>query len=301
MKCNMPNIIEAFLRFFKISPNNKPATTTNVIHSVINTIQQNIRPASQFIKNLPPRNESMMSGTEFYKTLSGMPPNQDRDNLVMQEFLSGNVPNFMRTFTPITVTVGSNTLTYFVSPDVLCIGSDEDFIRSPLNPRTAKKIMDIIHCTLPTKKMSDQIWKSADLKLKPSPNGPPYTIGVMASTDTFVMHNNKIQKQINDKSYKLITGIKKDIIIGKPLVTKRNIVGIYGWHYTNGIAIQGPNPNYSSHNAVYLDYSHGVRLISRDAKLNNETVDIYEILKNPLLSNIISDEGSYDASFIYKI
>ena len=123
----------------------------------------------------------------------------------------------------------------------------------------------------------------------------------MLAMSTFIVHNQKIEKQLVGKSkLELVTGHKKDVIIDKALLTKKDRVAIYGWFYNDGKAIQGPVPNASSHEITYFDYSHGVRFIARDVIINGQLHDIYDVLADQAISYLISEQGPYDARTIYK-
>lgn len=56
---------------------------------------------------------------------------------------------------------------------------------------------------------------------------------------------------------------------------------IYGWHNTNGSAIQSAGSGQSFiHELTYFDYSHAIRLVKRRAWLNNQEVDLAEVYKS---------------------
>ena len=87
---------------------------------------------------------------------------------------------------------------------------------------------------------------------------------------------------------------KKDIIISNKIYSPdRNYerVVIYGWHLSENNPIQ---PVYNGHGASYADYSHGVRLVSRRAFLNSDSIRIDSLLQDSDLSALLSDEGVID-------
>lgn len=245
------------------------------------------------------RDPGSASGSDFISHNTYLTGNT-RDINILNEFLHGNIPDFLRNFKSITVADETNSLTYLVMSDILSIGSDDDYIRMPMTPIVAKAIADKYDCTLPTKKMCQQIWQNAEIKLNPHPKGAPYDQSMMM-TQTIDWHNTIINQQLQsqDKT-KLITGHKKDIIIDKQLLFNKNKVGIFGWFYANGSAIQGPQPNCSDHSSDYLDYSHGVRLIAQDVIVNGSPARLFDVLNNPKYCSLISEQGSFDASKIYK-
>jgi hypothetical protein len=243
------------------------------------------------------RQESMITGSQFISSNMKFAGKLREEN-VLKEIASGNIPDFLKCLKPVTIKSGDNTLIYYVTPDYLSIGSDEDYCRMPMAAPTGKKIADMFECTLPTKKMVDDIYKQADIKLEARPHGPPYDSS-MESTERFDWSNKAIEKQLvgMDKS-QLIAGHKKDIVIDKNLLNRKNNVGIYGW-FLNGAPIQGPIANVSSHELNYCDYSQLIRLISVNVIYNGKTINFYDALKDPDISSLLSDQGPYDASRIY--
>lgn len=247
--------------------------------------------------SIPARTDELIAGSQFINTIINVLPPL-RDQLFLQQCMLGNLPFWMRNFKPIIIQDANNTLIYYVAPDFLCIGNDQDFVRISLGGNAAKKVCDSFGCMLPTKQMSDQIWKVADLKLLPVAMGASYYMG---STTTLLEHNKVIEKKRNNRNFELITGIKKDIVITKSLLLNKTRIAIYGWHYPDtGQAIQGPEPNSTSHSIDYQDYSHGIRLVAQQAFLNGNSVNLYDILNNKSLAYLISHEGAFDARNIYR-
>ncbi len=58
---------------------------------------------------------------------------------------------------------------YFVMPDYLAIGTDDDFFRVPITPATATAIADQFDASLITAKVSDEVFAAAQVKLDPKP------------------------------------------------------------------------------------------------------------------------------------
>jgi hypothetical protein len=46
------------------------------------------------------------------------------------------------------------------------------------------------------------------------------------------------------------------------------------------------------HRAGYADYSHGIRLVSQKAIVDGKVRSVYDILRDPLLARVLSDEGA---------
>lgn len=239
---------------------------------------------------IPSRDPGAVTGAEFIKNnINSNGP--VRENNILNEFLHGNIPDFLRKMVPITITKEDNSITYLVMSDYLSIGNNESYIRMPMTPHTAQAIADKYDCSLPTVKMVKDIWNNSINKLKPLPWGPPYDHNMMTS-DRISAHNQNIQKQLLNKDYtKLTSGHKKDVVISNVLAPNNPLakVAIYGWITENGYPIQELNVH--SHNDNYADYSHGIRLISKDVIVNGKLMRLENVFTSNKLANLVSDEG----------
>ncbi len=242
---------------------------------------------------LPPRPAIAMTGSKFVETIKLLDL-QPREEKVFSEITLGNVPEFLRKLCSVQVTNiangKTNTATYFVATDYLAIGSDEDYFVTPLTPFTAQRIADALDCTLPTRKMVNQIHSKAIVKLPPSPIPPT---PAMITVPIFKEHNDILREQrlAFTKQFPLgalTAGDKKDLVITSRLATSPNKVAIYGWHQTNGVPIQ---PLYLGHAASWADYSHGIRLIQKKMTVNGVSKTVAEVLADPELAGLLSDEG----------
>jgi hypothetical protein len=241
--------------------------------------------------NLPSRKINAVTGSKFLELTSNM-SRTERENAILNEVLSGNVPDFVRNMKNVSISYtdknGKNyNATIKVLPDYLAIGSNKDFVRIPMNPITAQKIANRTGTSLPTKKVVDQIYLQSE-KLIPSPMQAGSN---MMSNQYYQTHNNKVEQQRKDKGIKLgslVSGHKKDVVISNRLDEKPNRVAIYGWHKNDGKPIQSLS---TVHEDTYADYSHGIRLISNKVNINGRDFDLKDVLKNPELSKILSDEG----------
>ena len=243
--------------------------------------------------NVPSRPSVAMTGSQF--TVAILPLSfTARENLIYNEFISGNVPNFYRNLSPVTSTAvisGSvQSVTYYVTPDYIAIGSDADYFLCPMSPMVATKIVDSIGCTLPTRKMVNDIYAQAALKL------PPLTIpasGTMTTVQAFAQHNNMVgaQRSSSVTAYPLGTlvgGDKKDIVISNLIYSTANRVVIYGWHTSIGNPIQ---PLSNVHADTYMDYSHGMRFVQNAVIYNGSATTVKAILQSATLNTLLSDEG----------
>lgn len=245
---------------------------------------------------IPDRNPFSVAGKEFCDSLPSKKLDPIREKALLEEYVTNaNVPDFFRNFVQIEVGDSTRSILIIVAPDYLCVGTDDDYVRTPLNPLSAQKIADAWGCVLPTKKMVDLIWKAASVKLDPFPLPPT---AQMTTVEWFLRSNDAIQKQLGKvvdfELGSLVGGHKKDVVVTtKTFITPKK-VAIYGWHQKNGRAIQGPGVNGSSHEETYADYSHGIRLVDSTAYVDGTATTIHEILNDKDLCRYLSEEGIVD-------
>jgi hypothetical protein len=215
-----------------------------------------------------------------------------RDASARDLIIAGNIPSHMRSFCPVTTALpDGRSLTLYVLPDYLCIGTDSDYVRVPMQPLNAQAVADALNCILPTTKIVDLIWSAAVNKLMPLPWGPPYDASMM-STSRISVHNSRISAQLaksNSDATALTAGHKKDVVITTKLVKQPKQVAIYGWTQLNGKPIQ---PLYLGHESSYADYSHGIRLLSRRCEIDGIEDDLFRVLSDPELCSSVSSEGT---------
>jgi hypothetical protein len=249
--------------------------------------------ACQSVKKLPVAERvSPLTGSAFYHQAFGMNW-AARDSFVLREAAAGNIPAFLKKMVPVHVSVPDSSTgriiraTYYVAPDYLSIGTDDDWARVNITPYAAQQIADNLNCFLPTKKMVDDIYKAAVVKLEPVP-----MYAYRDSTPTMWQHHLIIEGQRKGRKG-VIAGIKKDVVISSKLSsdTRNNRVAIYGWHTTDGTPIQ---PLYTGHVYWWVDYSQGIRLVYRKIKVDGKWMDYIDVLKHPTLKRLLCDEINCD-------
>lgn len=215
-----------------------------------------------------------------------------RDSLVLQEILSGNLPPFLRNFVPVKLSFRDSTgklhrASLYVAPDYLSVGNKADWARVCISPYAAQRIADSFHCFLPTRKLVDDIYRAARVKPEPVP-----MYAFRDSTPTMWQHHLIIEGQRKGRKG-LIAGIKKDVVLSATVsqAKKSDRVAIYGWHKTDGQPIQ---PLYTGHVYWWVDYSQGIRLIYRKIKVDGHWMDYSDILRDPMLAELLCDEPVCD-------
>ncbi|MGH7637039.1 MAG: hypothetical protein ACREOK_05255 [Gemmatimonadaceae bacterium] len=237
---------------------------------------------------IPPRQRSAMGGRAFIASVANA-TREARETAIRREVLSGNIPSFLRQLRTVTDTVVgsdgvSRTIDYEVMPDYLAIGPDEDFVRMPMDPYTAQAFCDAFGFVLPTRKMVNDIWAAASVRVEPRP-----LTRARESPETFLQHHDIIEGQLaGSPRGAFVAGIKKDVVVTNQLRERANRVAIYGWHYLSGKPIQ---PLYSGHVDWYVDYSHGIRPVRRIMRVDGKARSYEEILADRALAVLLSDEG----------
>lgn len=244
--------------------------------------------------NLPLRPAGAPTGREFASLIQdfSLP---DRENEIYTQIMSGNIPDFEKNLVSISFSQNVSgvvyNVTYYVLPDYAAVGYDTNYFLIPMTPILAQKLCNSLSCTLPSRKMVDQIWSNAAVKLAPSPIAPSPE---MTTVPVFWEHNQMVWNQrqsfiLSHPLGELVGGDKKDVVISNLIYGNPppNRVVIYGWHYQNGTPIQ---PLYSGHSETYADYSHGIRLVQDSITINGQPASIKSILQNDSLYILFSDE-----------
>jgi hypothetical protein len=242
--------------------------------------------------SIPPRPIGALSGSQFAASILTVDSRQ-REQVIQGEILRGNVPDFLRKLVAIHLQYQlpsgrSLIATIFVTPDYLAIGSNDDFLRVPMNLYTAETVAKRFGFILPTKKIVDLIYAQSAYHLNPQPMsaGP-----LMRTTEYYRTHNRMIQDQLLARGIplgSLISGHKKDVVVTNLLASNEGRIAIYGWHRGVGEPIQ---PLSTVHGAFYADYSHGIRLISDTILIDGKRESIYDVLRDPILAKLLSYEG----------
>ncbi len=243
---------------------------------------------------LPPRPAEAITGSQFARQIESLSAT-DRETAILGEIIRGNIPEFLRTLKPIDTKAGHShgtiyKATYFVTLDYLAVGNDDDFFRVPMRPQTAQKIAIAANASLITTKISDEIFRHAELKLEPKPLTKD-----RETAATFYQHHQIIEEQRARRPLDLlIAGIKKDVVLTNRLSEKPRRVAIYGWHYPSGKPIQ---PLYVGHTDAHVDYSHGIRLLSQQMEVDGRPMNVRDVLRDENLCRLLSNEGPITAGY----
>jgi hypothetical protein len=265
---------------------------------------------ARFELHVPKRPADAATGTQFRDRIASL-PRAARETAILKEISGGNVPGYLRRLRPLHVEAtddrgGKHQGTVFVAADYLAVGNDDDFIRLPMSPVTALAIADAWGGSLITAKISDDVFRAAEVRIAPHPLTQD-----RETVATFYEHHRLIEKarrnhdhvakaasdplQQDKMAPLLVAGIKKDIVLTNRLKEKANRIALYGWHQPDGKPIQSL---YVGHVDWYTDYSHGIRLMSGRMLVDGQERDVSEVLSDPLLCGLLSNEGPLDPQVV---
>lgn len=225
---------------------------------------------------------------EKIKTKTGSAREQEIVSAINQNL----IPSFIKNFSEVSIQVGSNKLTYYVSPDYFALGDDSEYLLMPVFVATIKQVLQTLNCSLPTPKMVDQIYQHAQVKIPAHPQRP--NVGESITSTRLYIEIDKAIKiertKHNIPLNALVAGHKKDVVLSNSILhqSKPNRIAIYGWYFSDGTRIQSLNPK--DHDIYYVDYSHGFRLVSNECLLNGVKTNIKTIWDDPKLCLLLHDE-----------
>jgi hypothetical protein len=211
-----------------------------------------------------------------------------REEAVLDALQRGYFPDIMRTLKAVTIREKGHTLTFWVMPDYVAIGNNDDAVLMPLSFVSARRLANSWGFILPTPKMVDAIFNQAECVMwprifKPAPE--------MVSVAWLEAHSDLIRSQrfMEWDFSRLVAGHKKDIVLSPRLKHRGKKIAIYGWqNIRNGENIQ---PLSTWHGERYVDYSHGLRLVGSWGMLDGKLMPMREIMADPYLSGLVSREG----------
>jgi hypothetical protein len=238
---------------------------------------------------LPHRANDAPSGTEVARDIRAL-DFEAREERIYEEVARGNVPTWLRQLERVEMMgeVGGrmHEVTFWVTPDYLAVGSDDDFFLVPLSPRTSQRIADLVGASLPTPRMVDAVWASARVRLVPIRIRPDEH---MRTVRDFERHDALVQAQRGLRGVRpgvFVAGHKLDLVLSAMRSGEPGNVALYGWHLPDGSPLQPVFP-------VVMDwrphFSLGTRLGDRSIVIDGARRDLSDVLLDPELTPLLSD------------
>lgn len=247
--------------------------------------------------DLPPRPGDAPGGTAIARRVRTLDPGT-REERIYAEIARGNVPGWLRRLRPVEMTgeVGDRRrrVRFWVTPDYLSVGSEDDFFVIPLSARTAQRVADLADASLPTPRMVDAIWAAADRRVEPIRIRPDE---FMKTVRYFERHDHllKAQRFLYDlPPGAFVAGQKLDVVLTSELSERPGEIALYGWHRTGGQPIQ---PLFVGATDSLVAFSHGVRLVDRDVLVDGERRDLRDVLTDPRLAPILTGAGVIEPTY----
>jgi hypothetical protein len=241
---------------------------------------------------MPARSPTALTGSELAARLTGV-DDDVREEIIRNQLLAGNIPQFLRRLQPVELRddldADGMRIIVCVMPDYLALGSDRDYLLVPMRLQTALAVADRYGFTLPTTAMVDAIYAQSAVHLAPQPLPAS---SAMRSTAYYLRSDALVRSQLNRIDAApgaLVSGDKKDLVLTNRLWSHLERVAIYGWHMLDGRPIQ---PLSTVHGWHYVDYSHGVRLVSRRILINGKPGGLLAALQDTTTAPLLSNEGT---------
>ncbi len=221
-----------------------------------------------------------------------------REHFVLETIADGQAFPSWNQFVPVqtasTLKDGKkHTVTFYVSPDYLQLGDEREFFWAPIQFASAKSVMASLGVLIPTVKMVNLIYQQAKFKIwaKTMPSGP-----LMSTSAVSLEHTDFLFQQLSKRGIAypcdcLTAGHKKDYVLTKRLLERPKHEAIYGWFERDGTIIQ---PLTVIHDEHWVDYSQGFRAVALKATVDGIEMNLSDLLRDPILSQLLSDEGPMD-------
>ncbi len=268
-----------------------------------------------------------MKGSEFAASIASLPLGPEREQAIFDAVVTNN-GRMIWPMIDVEAHVGEHVVIFTIAADYIAVGEPDDFLRVPMSPLTAQRIVDALDLRLPTTRMVDLAAAAALLRgrfIEPifKPACPE-----MTSTRYFVEHNAQLEAKLAELGIGgspdgLLRGLKKDVVRSNRLLERPNRLSLYGWHRprpalfdpaaqrardmllsadVNTLAMKDLSlrmkvilapvqPNTLAHENTYGDYSHGIAVCGPTVTVDGETMALDALLVDPVLCAALSAEG----------
>lgn len=213
-------------------------------------------------------------------------------------------------FTPLTTTNHAHTATVLVMSDSLMIGA-ENSVRIPASATLCQQIADRLGLMMPTSRVFDLMWRSGtqlEPALQPADpaerhkqklDGSPYFSPSMGDIGASLKYHDDTDAEIavlTQPAGPLFAHGKvwllSNAYANHPVGTAIN----YGYAskkapYTSASGIKMWQTQGSAHNTAHADHSQIVRLFDPRIVVDGQQMDAHDVLKDPELAPLLSDEG----------
>jgi hypothetical protein len=249
----------------------------------------------------------LLTGSDAASQLDGKESVDDVDRVFESFMLGGQVPGYVTDTADwpiVTVKGGGHTLEYAVIPRYWGVGTSADVLEAGKTSEFfAQKVADNYDAILPSEKMVRDIQAAANPKIAYTGIQKPDTTAD-DTTAAVVKLKSKVDAALSgvDKSANAI-GYRKAYVVRPNL--NGDYIAIYGGRWDSSGKIVQPTSGHAHTTGQikgtpnYSDASHGIILVSRQATLDGENVDLRDLFlsKDPEIVALVSSEGRFDPTF----
>jgi hypothetical protein len=221
-----------------------------------------------------------------------------RHEWIHEALAAGYMPNFLRQLKRVRSRHAGHELSFWVMPDYLALGDNDSYLHVPVNGRDALSLAQNWNMYLPTRKMVDLIYRQAGVLL---PSVPLNVNEVKDPMRLWLDHEDRLDADLQRYAVRtgwIQAGHKKDLVMSPLLLKNPDRAAIYGWQGTDGRILQNLAPSIRSD---YADYSMGVRLVAPFCLVDEQWMSLADVLRNPDLAPLLSDEGAWDVDQLLKL
>lgn len=229
-----------------------------------------------------------MNENEWLNNLPNL-PGPTRDKMILQAAESGLLKS---EWSIVKSSLPDYEAIFSVTSDALHIVLENGSkFRPPCSAQLQQKCAEVFTASLPTPKIMDMSYVQASIKL----DCVSLAAGAKMSTvDYSKLYNQEFEKRRAGREG-LIRDAGKSWVLSNRLGESKNIAINHGFYSKSGSSISGGVKLYQSvggrHNFLHTDYSQLIQLVSSQCLLNNETVEIVDLMKHPVLCKLLSYEG----------
>jgi len=221
-----------------------------------------------------------------------------RPEWIHEALQAGYMPSFLRQLRQVRSRHAGHELSFWVMPDYVSLGDNDSYLHVPMNGRDALSLAQSWNMYLPTRKMVDLIYQQAGVIL---PSVPLAIDQIKDPMKLWLEHEERMDQDLQKfavRSGWLQAGHMKDLVMSPRLLDRPDRAAIYGWQGTEGRLLQ----NFAtSIRNDYADYSMGLRLIAPFCLVDGQWMAVADVLRNPELAPLLSDEGAWDVNQLIKL
>lgn len=241
------------------------------------------------------------SGESFAHSLPENPGPQ-REAKILSAVISGDA---MIRWSFVSSSSKGRSCTIPVIARAISIGPPGDSWRIICNYATAQHIANELECYLLTPKVANLIFLQSDKQLAPMNRTLWVQDGSMAKTSRSIEQSKALDQLVPADDAGLVANEGKHWVNGQRLY--QNTLGSANWNAPEGVLGSRHNgPNYGwnqkgsgkplqgfglAHDMSHSDYSQMLVFMSRTVVVDGVDIDAAEVLKDPHISDLLSDEG----------